>query len=98
MREEVIDELIRQAGWHKKIDNGITLQYLKKIREGDYTYCYAVTIRDGKIKPSAVVSKHYCYLEPLEYELSKKESLLFEIKRAYQVIKILKKEREIWMY
>lgn len=94
MMEEVIDALIRQAGWHKKIDNGITLQYFKKFREGDYAYCYGVIIRGGKIKTTGMVSKHYCCLEPLEYELSKKESLLFEIKRAYRVIKILKRREK----
>ncbi len=94
MMEEVIDALICQAGWYKKIDNGITLQYLKKFREGDYTYCYAVTIRDGIIKPSAVVSKHYCCLDPLHYKFSEKELLLFEMKRAYQVIKLLKRREK----
>lgn len=90
--EDKVDALIKRLGWCKKIDNGITLQYFKKFREGDYAYCYGVIIRGGKIKTSGVVSKHYCLMEPLEYELSEKESLLFELIRAYQEINILKKE------
>lgn len=48
--EDKVDALIKQLGWCKKIDNGITLKYFKGIREGDYIYYYAVTIKDGKIK------------------------------------------------
>lgn len=85
MLEERIDELIHQAGWHIKIDNYITTQYIKQINRRNGVYRYFVTFNHASLETKMIkVIKGKTYRR--SFNLSEKEAKLFEAKREYLIL------------
>lgn len=85
MTEERIDELIHQAGWHIKIDNHITTQYVKQLNRRNGVYRYFVTFKYAILETKMIkIVKGKTYRRG--FNLSEKDAKLFEAKREYLIL------------